>query len=270
MENNYYVSATNYGWGPNGIGDRTDIIHWPEWFTGSNRDTYMNALFKENGQNIGDYGKWSRLHTDPGGENQIIVFKSCFPNSDMWGAPNDPPADEITDQLTVANAKAIYINLLSYFVTRPDKLFVVITAPPLAEGDYFQGNQTASERSVNARAFNNWLMNDWLVDYPFRNVALFDYYNVLTSNGSEGRTDLTDTNNEPNDIGLVDGNHYRWWDGAVQHIQSVDNNYSAYPAASTGDSHPTIAGQQKATEEFVLLLNLFYHRWVASMGSDNN
>ncbi len=25
MDNNYYVSATNYGWGPDGIGDRTDI-----------------------------------------------------------------------------------------------------------------------------------------------------------------------------------------------------------------------------------------------------
>jgi len=30
MENNYYVSATNYGWGPEGIGDRTDIPNWPE------------------------------------------------------------------------------------------------------------------------------------------------------------------------------------------------------------------------------------------------
>lgn len=79
MQNNYYVSTTNYGWGPNGIGDRTDIINWPEWFTGDQRDTYMNALFNENGQNIGDYGKWSRLRNDPGGENQIIVFKLATP-----------------------------------------------------------------------------------------------------------------------------------------------------------------------------------------------
>jgi hypothetical protein len=26
-ENNYFVSDTNYGWGPEGIGDRTDIIN---------------------------------------------------------------------------------------------------------------------------------------------------------------------------------------------------------------------------------------------------
>ena len=30
--NNYFVSDTNYGWGPDGIGDRTDILDWPEWF----------------------------------------------------------------------------------------------------------------------------------------------------------------------------------------------------------------------------------------------
>ena len=270
MENNYFVSATNYGWGPNNIGDRTDIINWPEWFTGDNRDTYMRALFNENGQNFGDYGKWSRFRKDPGGENQIIVFKSCFPNSDMWGAPDDPPEDQINDQNTVGNAKAIYINLLSYFATRPDKLFIVITAPPLAEGDYLEGNQTASERSTNIRSFNNWLMNDWLVDYPHRNVAVFDYYNVLTSNGSIERTELTDTNEEPNDTGWEDGNHHRWWDGAVQHIQTVENNYSAFPSASKGDSHPTIAGQQKATEEFVALLNVFYNQWVASLDAGIN
>jgi hypothetical protein len=27
--NNYFVSDTNYGWGPNSIGDRTDILNWP-------------------------------------------------------------------------------------------------------------------------------------------------------------------------------------------------------------------------------------------------
>ncbi|MBN2437460.1 MAG: hypothetical protein JXL20_02550, partial [Deltaproteobacteria bacterium] len=42
MNNNYYVSATNYGWGPYGIGDRTDIYNWPEWFTGENSAAIMS------------------------------------------------------------------------------------------------------------------------------------------------------------------------------------------------------------------------------------
>ena len=33
-DNNYFVSDTNYGWGPDGIGDHTDIGHWWTWFRG--------------------------------------------------------------------------------------------------------------------------------------------------------------------------------------------------------------------------------------------
>ncbi len=90
MENNYYVSATNYGWGPDSIGDATDIPNWWDWFRGDRSPVYLKALYNENGQNTGDFGSWPRLSKDPGGENQIIVFKSCFPNSDLEGNPNDP------------------------------------------------------------------------------------------------------------------------------------------------------------------------------------
>lgn len=41
----------------------------------------------------------------------------------------------------------------------------------------------------------------------------------------------------------------------------MDNDFSAYP---TGDSHPSTAGHQKASGEFVQLLNIFYHRWAAT------
>jgi hypothetical protein len=253
MNNNYFVSATNYEWGPDNIGDRTDIPNWPEWFTGPNSNEIMAALYNENGQNVGDFGSWSRLPTNPGGENEIVMFKSCFPNSDLWGNPDDPPYAEPNDwEYSVSNAKAVYNKILTYFATRQDKLFIVITAPPLME------SETAPERATNARAFNNWLVNDWLDGYLHNNVAVFDYYNVLTSNGSATRVDDPETNEEPNDAGWGDGNHHRWRTGAEQHIQTINNNYSAYPS---GDSHPTTAGHQKATAEFVQLLNVFYHRW---------
>ncbi len=72
----------------------------------------------------------------------------------------------------MGSAKRIYNQLLQYFITRPDKLFVVITAPPLQENSH----------ADNARAFNRWLVQDWLRenDYPHENVAVWDYYNVLT------------------------------------------------------------------------------------------
>ena len=169
-ENNYFVSDTNYGWGPNSIGDATDIPDWVEWFASDETPTYMNALFNENNQ----HSSFTRNLPDPGGENMIIMFKSCFPNSDLYGNPNDPPGDYA--DMSVAGAKYTYNTILEYFATRPDKLFIAITAPPLSD----------STNAANARAFNNWLVNDWLADYAGNNVAVFDFYDVLTGpNGGD-------------------------------------------------------------------------------------
>jgi hypothetical protein len=248
-DNNYFVSDTNYGWGPDGIGDRTDIGHWWDWFRGANSATYLGALYTEYAQ----HASYTRLSTDPGGENEIILFKSCYPNSYLGGNPADPPAtgdnplrghDAYDDTVhTVGNAKGIYNDILAYFATRQDKLFIAVTAPPQAEGE------TDATHAANARAFNDWLVNDWLDGYPHDNVAVFDFYNVLTSNGGDPNT---------NDLGEETGNHHRWWGAAVQHLQTVSNDYAAYPS---GDSHPTAAGNRKATAEFVPLLNVFYNRW---------
>lgn len=254
--NNYFVSDTNYGWGPNTIGDRTDIPNWLEWFRGADTPAYMSALYAESGQNSG----YTRTLADPGGENEIILFKSCFPNSALEGNPGDPPSPD--GWLTVGHAKYVYNELLIYFQQHPDKLFVVITAPPLSDSTYV----------ANARAFNQWLVNDWLSQngYTLKNVAVFDFYNVLTSNGGNSNT---------NDLGLETGNHHRWWNGAIQHKTDGGANVAAYPS---GDDHPSMAGNQKATAEFVPLLNIFYNRWksgsaalippvvTASDGTDND
>jgi hypothetical protein len=247
--NNYYVSDTNYGWGPSGIGNTTDIGHWYLWFRGPNAATFMTALFGESGQHC----SYSRLATNPGGQNEVVLFKSCFPNSALKGSPSDPvPAigsnplrgqDAYSAAHTVANAKGIYIDALEYFKTRQDKLFVVVAAPPLQSATY----------SSNARAFNEWLYNDWLKGYAYNNVAVLDFYNVLTTNGGNANT---------NDLGSASGNHHRYIGGAIQHKIDGDNdsnpNVLEYP---TGDDHPSQAGNLKATAELVPLLNIAYHRW---------
>ena len=225
--NNYFVSDTNYGWGPDGIGDRTDIVNWPEWFTVPESAKYLKALYKESGQ----HAPYTRTLSDPGGENRIVMFKSCFPNSDLEGKPGDPP--ERGDGLTVGNAKAIYRELLGAFARRPDKLFIVITAPPLQDATH----------AANARAFNTWLVRDWLADYKGRNVAVFDYYNVLTG----------------------PRNHHRFRDGEIEHVTNQGGNTLFYP--TDGDDHPSPAGNRKATQEFVALLNIHYHRWAGDGGA---
>jgi len=268
MDSNYFVSGTNYSWTVNGndIGNRTDIGHWQEWFNGENRDEYMDAVYNEFDQNVqGDaewifFGNYKRMSDpDPTQENEIIVFKSCFPNSHLAGSPSDSPT--IGDNplwgkdawagdkfMTISNVKGVYIDLLDYFESRPDKLFIVITAPPLVK--YDKSQKTDAEHAANARAFNRWLLNEWLADYPHKNVAIFDFYNVLTSNGG---------GSHHNDVWLEEGNHHRWWNGAVQHTQTESSNLSAY--GSWRDSHPSAAGGQKATAEFVPLLNYYYHEW---------
>ncbi|MCB0118054.1 MAG: hypothetical protein KDD72_03415 [Anaerolineales bacterium] len=229
-QNNYFVSDTNYGWGPDAIGDRTDIPNWTEWFANENTSTYMNALFNENEQ----HANYTRTLTDPGGENEIIMFKSCFPNSALEGNPNDPPGTY--EELTVSGAKYVYNTILPYFATHPDKLFIVITAPPLSDGTY----------AKNARAFNNWLVNDWLREnnYTLNNVAVFDFYNILT---------------DPNA-------HHRVNNGQIEHILGSHNTLY-YPS---GDDHPSVEGSRKATEEFVPMLNVFYNRWKENSPAPSN
>jgi len=256
-DNSYYVSDTYYGWGPDNIGDRTDVGNWWEWFRGPSSSTYVNALYNEGDQ----HSSYSRLPTSPSGENEVIMFKSCFPNSALQGNPSDPVPTIDSNPLraegsgseyhTVANAKGIYIDILEYFRTRQDKLFIVITAPPLMTSD------TNTAQAANARAFNNWLVNEWLAGYSYKNVAVFDFYNVLTSNGDNADT---------NDLGLEAGNHHRWWNGAIQHIQSVNYDMAAYP---TEDSHPSQAGNLKATGEYLDLLNVAYNRWKVASTSSN-
>lgn len=248
--NNYFVSDTNYGWGPDSIGDKTDTGHWWTWFRGSKRDTYTNALYKEYGQN----SSYTRLSSDPDSsrENEIIMFKSCFPNAAIDGNPTDAaktgsnPLQGNSGPLTVANAKRIYNDILEYFSAHQDKLFIAIVTPPLVSG------ATNASQAANARAMANWLVNDWLKNYTHKNVAVFDFYNVLTSNGGSA---------DANDLGSESGNHHRWWNGAVQHSKTGSSNFLAYP---TGDSHPSRAGNRKATGEFVPLLNYYYHRWADS------
>ncbi|RJP49472.1 MAG: hypothetical protein C4583_12430 [Anaerolineaceae bacterium] len=220
--NNYFVSDTNYGWGPEAIGDRTDIPNWIEWFASDMTPTYMDALFNETEQ----HSSYTRSLADPGGENTIIMFKSCFPNSALEGNPNDPPGTY--EEFTVAGAKYVYNTILQYFAARPDKLFVVITAPPL----------TDSTHAKNARAFNDWLVNDWLREnnYALNNVAVFDFYNVLTDKNA----------------------HHRIVNGQIEHVSARSNTLD-YPS---GDDHPNERGSQKATEEFVPMLNYFYARFL--------
>lgn len=268
--NNYYVLDTNYDWGPldddvadgTNVGSHTDIGHWYNWFLGTHRATYLQALYNNNILTQG-YENSTNIQ-DPGGENNIVMLKSCFVSvQTIGGQAGDAPTakgnynalcghgtsdDSLEERYTVANIKGLYRDLLDYFSTRQDKLFVLVTSPPVRQGE-------SDEAMPKLRAINMWLVKDWLKNYPYQNVAVFDFSNVLTSNGG---------NPETNDLGSTTGGHHRFRNGQIEHLVGPTPflAYATYdPGSSSWDNHPTSAGGLKASGEFLPLLNIAYNRW---------
>jgi hypothetical protein len=212
----YIVHEASYG---SRIGERTDAFDWLPKF----RDQMPQILACD---------RQDTPLASPR-RNQIVLFKSCFPNSDFTG-PGQPPGDPNGPELTLANAQASYRALLPEFQKYPGVLFVCITTPPLAPkipadplwkavarkvlGKPDRERKLLSSSAL-ARQFANWLKaeNGWLRDYPLHNVATFDYFDVLT--GASG-SDLL-----------------------------------KYPTGDGYDSHPNADGHSRATEAFVPFLN---------------
>lgn len=283
--NNIYVNDITYDWEPKeltdsatkrvtrklrkllkrdvtgayGIGSRTDIGDMYDWFVGPDSNMIMRAVYAENNETdrFGNHANDARLAALVAGkENEIVVFKSCYPNTLFKGSPNDKANVDITpphnfpagsEMHTVANAKRAYNDALVYFKSRPDKFFVVVTPPPRRE---------LPENGRIARGFANWLYNDWLREnkYPLKNVMVFDLYNVLTSGVGANESD----------VGKDGGNHHRMWNGQEQHTVMIDNNVLFYPRKPS-DNHPSPAGLEKATAEFVPLLIEKHRQWKLSL-----
>jgi hypothetical protein len=208
------------------LGAKTDVCHWYKKFTNyfdRNDSTLVDMLNVDMQDKIYD----GQI------QNEIIMFKSCYPNSDLEAG--GPTLNPLTDtEKTIGNYKTVY-NALLTDVMRPERqgdnrvLFIVVTAPPRSRRECNQ-----SQAAV-ARKFNNWLRSEWLYDTD-TNVAVFDYFNLNT--GGIG-----------NDL---DGS---WEQGCV--------NYSAYVTGR--DSHPNSEAQQLATSEFLRFINLAYNRWKGRM-----
>ena len=209
-KNNYSVHEATYG---SKIGQDTDICHWNAKF----RD-HMDIILKTDLQD--------KLYSD-GSINNIVLFKSCYPASEIK-AEGNPPGDPNSSEKTIANYKATYKNLLSYFSQYPKTLFVVVTAPPIVKplmnpvkeflkdliGD---GPEAMGNR---ARRFNDWLKDvesGWLSDYGLKNVVVFDFYDILTARGK--------------------------------------SNWAEFPTRGGKNSHPNSQGNSKAAQEFIPFIN---------------
>lgn len=196
-------------------GDLTDMHHWILWFN--------------------DYLEGVKLHGSADGMNHIIMFKSCYPNSNI-SSDGSEPGNPFSSEKTLANYKAVYRHpdgtghsythdgavywpLEDVFASNPDVLFIPVTAPPL---HYAPADATTDANAHRAREFNNWLKDEWLPAYNaahpgLNNVAVFDFFDVLA-----------------------------YADDDPAHPNRLKAEYGG----ESGDSHPNTAGNLVATEVF--------------------
>jgi hypothetical protein len=217
-ENGYEVHEASYG---SVVGEDTDLFHWADKFRGQ-----MDLVLRTDRQDV-TYPDARR--------NQIVVFKSCFPNNELE-AEGTPPGNPQGPELTVWNARAALLALLPIFRKHPDVLFVYLTAPPVAprpprerlfrkvlgalRGEPGPPTPEAIARSAAlARAFNNWAASTdgWLAGYDLPNLVVFDLYDVLTGEGK--------------------------------------SNLLAYPTRGGTDSHAAQEGNERVARAFVPFLH---------------
>jgi len=178
------VHSATYG---SDIGQETDMSDWVAKF-----DRFFDKILR--------YDVWPDILYSGDMENDIIMFKPCFPNSDI-AAEGTPPGNPHDKALTVWNYKSVFENLVNRFSKKPGKLFIYVTAPPLVPGE------TTAENAARAREFNNWVKSDFVVEYKNRtgldNFLVFDLYDVLadSSNCLKSEYRRSDTNSHPNDEG---------------------------------------------------------------------
>ncbi|MFZ5905839.1 MAG: Ig-like domain-containing protein [Nitrospirota bacterium] len=98
--------------------------------------------------------------------HEVIAFKSCF------------PASAIPDAETLTQYQAWYLAMRDFFDTRPDRLFIVMSTPPLHR------LATNATEAAHARTFADWLCSDaYLSGHP--NVRCFNLFDYLAQ-GNDG------------------------------------------------------------------------------------
>lgn len=212
-------------------GDNTDMWHWILWFN--------------------DYVERVKTHDCADGRNRIIMFKSCYPNSDVYEDGTEP-GDPFRDWQTLVDYQALYRhpsgpghtyahNAYTYrpledvFAANPDVLFIPVTSPPRIP------TETHWDWADRCRVFNNWLKNTWLAAYNaahpnLNNVAVFDLFDVLAyANDFTGTEYYKPGDGDPPD-GTTTGTY------PVRNMTKLQYR--------TEDSHPNALAGQETTVVF--------------------
>jgi len=101
----------------------------------------------------------------------IIIFKKCFPTS------------QIESDIKLENFKNSYLNIKNFIDSYPDKLFIIMTQPPL------RSEVTNAENANRARNLSNWLQS---IDFigGKKNIKVFDFFALLADENGENQNML--------------------------------------------------------------------------------
>ena len=160
LEMGVLVKGATYG---DEIGQKTDINDWLPKFQ---RDMNQILGFKAH----------PNLYYAGNESNDIVMFKSCFPNSNIQSEGSDP-GDPVSGERTTANYKAAFLKIADEISKYPDKLYIYVTSPPLVT------EKTNPNNASRAKSFNNWLITEYLPEYEkttgLSNLVIFDLFEVL-------------------------------------------------------------------------------------------
>ena len=93
-------------------------------------------------------------------QHEVIVYKSCFPASAIGTAED------------LEKSKAYYRQMLGTIDQQPDKVFILLTQPPLIP------RETNPDQAARARALANWIMSDEFKQGR-ANLFTFDLFGLL-------------------------------------------------------------------------------------------
>ncbi len=162
------------------LGEDTDMNHWVPKFTNN-----MNEIIR--------FDNLTADNLSPDAEADIIMFKSCYPNSDITsdGANIGNPVEAVK---TLSNYRATFDSLQTLFAQHPEKKFLYITAPPLVP------SATNPENAARAREFNNWVKTEFVNQYRQQtgldNFYVFDFFDFLADSDNVLKQDFRRSEND--------------------------------------------------------------------------
>lgn len=106
-------------------------------------------------------------------EYQIIIFKHCFPVSNIKVDKEFP--DVNSDYKSISNYKLQYLALRDKLHQFPNTKFILFTGAAQVKSNITE------DEAVRAKDFFNWVINDW--DLAGDNIYLWDLYSLQTEGG---------------------------------------------------------------------------------------